>query len=505
MFNWFQKHHIPEVTKKVKGFFNGDRATYQNLAKKIKKREELLKKTFQRDVSDFVAVRPDGSKFAMDDALCQPIPLKIGTSYLDTVSDTLLEYYGNQGFIGWQACAMLDQFWLIRKACSMPAKDACRHGYEVTANDGQEIKPDVLDFIRQKDKEFGIKKKCVDFVSKGRVFGIRIAMFHVDSNDKEYYLKPFNPDGVIPGSYRGISLIDPYWITPELDFEASANPAAQNFYEPTWWRINAQRIHRSHLIIFRNGSLPDILKPTYFYGGVPVPQMIMERVYAAERTANEAPMLAMTKRLTVLKCDATKAIENPDAFNEQMGIWTGYQNNFGVKVVGEGEEITQFDTSLAELDATIMTQYQLVAAASGVPATKLLGTSPKGFNVTGEFEEASYHEELESIQEHDLSPLVERHHLLLIRSEVVPKFGGEPFATDVTWLPVDSPTAAELSEINLKKAQTDSTLAATGAIDWHDIRGRLVVDKDSGYNGMELEVEGELENDQEEIARAGEE
>ena len=52
------------------------------------------------------------------------------------------------------------------------------------------------------------------------------------------------------------------------------------------------------------------MKPAYLYGGLPVPQLISERVYAAERTANEAPMLAMTKRLTVLKCDITQAVAN---------------------------------------------------------------------------------------------------------------------------------------------------------------------------------------------------
>ena len=117
------------------------------------------------------------------------------------------------------------------------------------------------------------------------------------------------------------------------------------------------------------------------------------------------------------------------------------------------------------MDAAIMTQYQLVAAASGVPATKLLGTSPKGFNATGEFEESSYHEELESIQQHDLSPLVNRHHLLLIRSHVAKEFKIKPFNTEVAWKPVDSPTAAEQADINLKKAQTDETLAkVSGAL-----------------------------------------
>lgn len=497
MFEWIKKQPVSALAETVKGFFNSHAEMIPSHSELVTKQQQILKKTFQRDASDFITVNPDGSKYAMDDALSQPIPIKIGL--IGNISEVQLEYYASQGFIGWQACAMLDQNWLIRKACSMPAKDACRNGYEITSNDGSEIKPDVLDFIRQRDKHYGIKRHCVDFVAKGRVFGIRIAMFHVDSSDPDYYLKPFNPDGIKAGSYRGISLIDPTWVTPELDFQATANPASQHFYEPTWWRINAQRIHRTHLVIFRNGSLPDILKPTYFYGGVPVPQMIMERVYAAERTANEAPMLAMTKRLTVLKCDVTKALADIKAFSAKMEVWSALQNNFGVKVIGGDEEINQFDTSLSELDAVIMTQYQLVAAGAGVPATKLLGTSPKGFNSTGEFEEASYHEELESIQEHDLSPLVERHHLLLIRSEVVPKFGGAPFATEVSWLPVDSPTAAELADINLKKAQTDTALSATGAVDGYDIRARLIGDKDSGYNGMELDVDLELEDDQQEV------
>ena len=171
-----------------------------------------------------------------------------------------------------------------------------------------------------------------------------------------------------------------------------------------------------------------------------------------------------------------------------MNFWTQLQNNYGVKVIGLNDELDQKDTSLADLDAVINTQYQIVAAAAGVPATKLLGTSPKGFNATGEFEEASYHEELESIQQHGLSPLVNRHHLLLIRSHVAPKFKLAPFNTEVAWKPVDSPTAAEQADINLKKAQTDETLVQAGAIDGTDIRDRLISDLDSGYNGIEAIV-----------------
>ena len=57
----------------------------------------------------------------------------------------------------------------------------------------------------------------------------------------------------------------------------TSNPTSPEFYEPTWWRIGGQRVHCSHLIVFRNGQVPDILKPSYMFGGGPVPQRIAER------------------------------------------------------------------------------------------------------------------------------------------------------------------------------------------------------------------------------------
>jgi phage-related protein (TIGR01555 family) len=462
-----------------------------NPVKRMQRMRDYMTLTFQRTVDDLKPVDaagnvlPDGSMATMDNPDLTSVKLRNGLGFGGYIPETQFAWYCGQGFIGYQAAALISQNWLVKKACAMPAKDASRNGYETSVNDGTEVDVEVLDYIREEDKKFEILRNCVEFLDLGRTFGIRVALFNIDSPDPEYYSKPFNPDGVKPGSYKGISQIDPYWITPELGGDAAANPAAPDFYEPTWWRINGKRVHRTHLVIFRNGNLPDILKPAYLYGGLPIPQLIAERVYAAERTANEAPMLAMTKRMMVMKADLTQIVANQQQFNARMDYQTQVQNNFGVKFVGLDDEFQQFDTSLADLDAVIMTQYQIVAAASGVPATKLLGTSPKGFNATGEFEESSYHEELESYQQHDLSPLVNRHHLLLIRSHVAPKFKIAPFNTEVAWKPVDALTADEQAEVNLKKAQTDAHLSESGAIDGTDIRQRLITDPDSGYNGMD--------------------
>jgi hypothetical protein len=484
MWNIFKKATPPptvEPTKlKKQGFMTTD-SHFEGVVETIKANiEAMLDEKFREGLAPFHGAQAAGT---MDNAPS----IKAYNQGGSAIPVEQIDWFASQTFIGYQLMAMISQHWLIKKCCLMPAKDAVRNGYEITVNDGVDIDPKILDAMRKLDEEYRLKYNLIQLVDQGRIFGIRIAMFIVDSDDKDYYFKPFNPDGVTPGSYKGISQIDPYWITPQLDTEAAGAPASIHFYEPTWWNIAGRLVHRTHLVVFRTEEVPDILKPVYIYGGVSIPQKIYERVYAAERTANEAPLLALTKRTDVIKTDLSQATASGPKFFARVSEWVFNRNNYGIKVIGEEEEMQQFDTSLADLDAVIMTQYQLVSAASGVPADKLIGTTPKGFNATGAYEESSYHEELESIQAHDLTPLIERHHLLLIRSEICPAFGIKPFSTSVVWKPLDAMTAKELAELNKLKADTGNVLSQSGAIDGSDERERLILDPESGYNGMIVE------------------
>lgn len=398
------------------------------------------------------------------------------------VPDAQLYWYGSQGFIGYQICAVLAQHWLIDKACTMPGRDALRKGYDVTVNNGDKLTPDVLDYIRQRDKDYAVKRNCEQFSRFARIFGVRIAIFLVESSDPAYYERPFNPDAITPNSYRGISQVDPYWITPELSTVASSDPAAKDFYEPTWWRIGAKRYHRSHLVLFRYSEVADVLKPSYIYGGVSLVQHIYERVYCAERTANEAPQLALTKRTTVLKTDTTKAAGNQREFEENLTRWIQWRDNYAVKVIDNSEELTETDTALSELDAVIMTQYQLVAAVARVPSTKLLGTTPKGFQATGEYESTDYREEMETVQTHEHQPLLERHYLCLWRSEIAPCYSLDPrTGLTVVFKPLDSPTAKDQAAINYQNAQTAEIYVQIGATNGAEERARLVAAPESGY------------------------
>ncbi len=433
---------------------------------------------------------------AMDSS--DSVTLKMAASSQGAISEALAMWYASQGFIGYQLCAILSQHWLISRACTMPGRDAIRKGFDIVSVDEEEIDPAVMKALRNADKAMRLKWNLEQFIRFGRIFGIRIALFKVESDDLEYYEKPFNIDGVKRGSYKGIVQVDPYWHAPLHSQSGTSQPDSMHFYDPEWWQISGRKYHRSHLIIYRHCEPPDLLKPQYLYGGIPVPQMIMERVYGAERTANETTELVQTKRMNVWLTDLDKVVANGDEAMERMAMWTAFRNNHGIKLGDkDGDEFHQFDTSLGDLDNVVMTNYQLVASAAGVPSTKLLGTSPKGFDATGEFEEKSYHEELESIQEHDMTPFVERHHAMALKSA-----GIEP-DTEITiaWRPLRSQSPKEMADENLIKAQTGQALINSGALSSEDERLRITTDKTSGYASLGLkempapELDDDLEDD----------
>jgi hypothetical protein len=401
------------------------------------------------------------------------------------IPEILFSWYVSQGFIGYQACGIIAQQWLVDKACTVKGEDAVRNGYNVTINDGSDIDIKVIAAINKADKKYKVKNKLEQASKFNEVFGIRHVLFLVDSKDKEYYEKPFNPDGIMPGTYRGISQIDPYWITPLLDSDAAADPASLYFYEPTYWVISGQKYHRSHFVILRGPEVTDILKPSYIYGGLPLTQRIMERVYAAERSANEAPILLMTKRLTIRKMDLSQFVGNQQAATEALAVQAELRDNHGFLAAGLDEEVEQLETALSDVDSVIMTQYQLVAAVANVPATRLLETSPKGWNSSGVGEGKNYQQVLETIQETDFTPIVDMHHICLLKSEIEPKFGTGEIDIDIDWNPTDMPTSDETAKINKTKAETAKIYMDTGALDAYDIRDGIIADRDSGYSGIE--------------------
>ena len=453
-------------------------------------REKLLACSIQKTHMDFKPVAQTG--YAMDSAAMDSCNrfnenTKDIYSIRQPLNDIIYTHFATQGFIGFQACAILTQNWLINKACLLPTKDAIRPNYTVDFKGSDEVLDEDKDKIKDMqaisdDKQkFDIKEVARVFAEKKRQFGQSLAYPLIEGVN---YEEPFNIDAIKLGSYKGMTVIDPVWYNVELDSEAIMNPESLRFFKPTYFKLpNGTRVHYTWVQFGVNGEVPDILKSTYRFGGYPIPQLIYERAYSAEKVANEAPMLAQSKRLLVADINVAAYLTNTAETVEKLKAISQFRDNWGVMTKRPGDSVQQIDTSLTDLDEVIMTQYQLTAAAAGITATKLLETQPKGFNSTGDYEDDQYKLTLTSIQKDDFAPLLEMHYRCLAMS----KYGLDREFT-VHFEEIDTPTEKERAEINEINSRTYATYVNAGVITGDEVRERLKEDEDSGFNTLSDEI-----------------
>lgn len=493
--NWFKKKEqkpapAPQQERAFDRFLELEESTQQALVKeeKLSRQEQdaILKRVFP--VQSAKLYDAQTGQFAMDSDLgfsqMRGLITEAGRN-----DDRIFRFYGKHSFIGWQLCAMISQNWLVANACSIPADDAVRPGWKniIKSVSGEDLDPAELTELTL--KKYRLAEKCRQHAKNSRVFGVSYALLCIDGID---YSQPFNLDGVRPGSFKGISIIDPVWITPQWSAGALNNPASPDFYEPTYYQTNgAGRIHASHIIKLVHEEVPDLLKPSYYFGGLSLTQEIYERVYAAERTANEAPLLALTKRLLVVPTNLKALAAKPKIAWDLMKMLVFGRDNQGVYFTEEGEknQVHQVDTSLSDFDAVIMSQYQLVAAIAHIPAHKLLKTDPKGLNNNGEYTIKDYNQELQSLQEKALRPLIERVNGVVLRSDLSQLKGVKEVITEFN--PIDMPTELEKAQVESQQAQAASAYVAAGILSPEEVRKALRAEKGGKYADIEEELPAE--------------
>lgn len=407
------------------------------------------------------------------------------TGITGLVPDDVLRWYSSQSFIGYQACMIMAQHWLVSAACEMPITDALRKKWKISGNEGEEITSDILSVLKEENKRVKIKDVAENFGIFGRVYGYRIAIFLIDGYTAEDYEAPFNPDGVKEGSYLGISQPDPYFVVPLV---TSNDPASLDFYEPEFWQVSGIKYHKSHCVIYKHcDTVGQQLKPVYLYGSVPLPQQIYEQVYQALLGLGEGNKLLMTKRLWVQNGDIAAMIADQAETESRLEFITKNRDNHGVQLIDSDDVITQMETALSEVTSVIDQQFQIVAAIARVPVNKLMQNQLKGFAATGESEEAVYHESLETIQT-KIEPLIEKHTFYSMLNK-----GVKPFNFDVVFNPLDSLTTKEQAEANQNNAAADEAYANMGVITPQEVRDKIISDDDSGYGGLSSEIEDDID------------
>ena len=406
------------------------------------------------------------------------------------INPRVLKHFQSRIWITYTGCAIISTHEIVNRACSIPAEDAIAHGYKIVCasqkhkhdDDTNAQEEDFHKKLKKAADKMGLNEACIRLNYKKKVFGVGIAIPWVEFRD-DYkspsdptgktpysYADEYDPRAVKPKSFRGFAVVDPHWLTYQWDKNSRIDPTSPHFLEPTWIKVNNKRIHRSWVIRVVNSELPDIFKPVYLYGGLSLTQMIYERVWCADKLANEAPLLAMTKRLLIADGNLDQMISDPRHTNKFFNWINYFRDNFSIFVKKPSSNVTQLDTNLSELTPLTMAQYQLVAAIAQIPVTKLLKNVPSGLQATGQYEWDDYAQKLKTIQEHDYTPLINMFFELYCASNYPNK---RDLILDIEWNPIDVPKESEVSQMCSQTAQFVAHLINTGVIDVAEARKML--------------------------------
>lgn len=291
-----------------------------------------------------------------------------------------------------------------------------------------------------------------------------------------------------PDRKLGFRVIDPIFTTPQA-FNA-VNPLADDFYKPSVFFVQNQPVHRSRLIRFVENEVPDLLKPSYNFLGIPQSQLLSDYVTHFRKNREQVNRLLQKFSTSIVKGDLKQQLYNGKSqkvLSDRVKMFAKYRNNDGVALLDkETEDFVQVNTPLPGVTDIVRQSLEFVVSVNQSGVVKTLGYSPAGFSATGESDIKLQADLIATRQEKILrEPIAEILKLLQLKlfGEIDPEltFDFNPLDED------DERTTAEVEKL---KADTSAIYLDRGVISEDEVRGALATDDQSPYGDLQGEAPG---------------
>ncbi len=431
------------------------------------------------------------------------------TGFMDS-SYSSLGFFGSACFLGYATLSNLMQDGLMRLGPEVIADEMTRKWIKFTytgedvkeesdENDGSEIISEIENEFTRLDVQgvFNLAEFYNQFYGGCLVY-IGWNKAGLEENDAELKM-PLKGDQIKKG-IKYLKIIEPINCYPGKYY--SVNPLKNKYYEPETWWILGKEVHRSRVLYFSLNEAPVLLKPAYNFFGIPSVQMVLEYIESFTGSREAAVRLIRKFSLTYLSTDMAQVLQGgtTNELDKRLEIMSLYRDNDAVVAVDKNmEELHQMNTPLSGLTDIVRQTLEFPAMIYKIPIVKFLGISPGGMNATGESDLQNFNSHIKTCQEKRFRSNIQT------LSELVQKSKGKDPDTDVVFqfVPLKEMTAAEQAEINDKKADSDTKYIDKGVVSQEEVRKRLTLDPDSGYDGLDIddvpEAPDDFEPDEEEI------
>ena len=408
-------------------------------------------------------------------------------------SQTLLQYYAQNRFMGYAFLSYLAQDAMISRGVHVLADEMTREWGELSTK--EKSKSDVVQAVIDEMDRLEVKNKFKDAALKTGFFGGCLVFLDVreDPNvpledielEKPIFkegMDDFNKSKLLNKHLVGLRVIEPINLAPGV--YNSIDPTAADFFEPEHFYVLGRKIHRSRFLYFADNVPPQVLKPVYLFFGIPLAQLAFTYVQDFYKAKEVCTKILQKFSCSAISTDIEKLIyaNGKNAVKDRISTIAKYRDNDSILVLDkENEEFSQTNTPLSGLKEMWYASLELIPVIFGVPATKLLEISPSGFNSTGEFEMRNFYDSVHTKQANVFDNPMKRIIEIICYTK-----GLDPDILSWTWKSLFKMNEKESAEVNRMEADTAQIYYNMGVVGNDDIAKRLIDDKDSGYNNIEI-------------------
>lgn len=388
------------------------------------------------------------------------------------------------GFRGYPQLAAMSQQVEYSNMHSVFADEMTRNWIEVKSR--KEGDPDI-EMMENALVKYDVKRLIHDAVKQDSQYGVAHVYIDAGAKTDDELEKPLflDPRKIPKGSLKGLRVVDPTWIYPAM--YNTQWPLADDFYKPSAWFVMGKTVHESRFMDIVSRPVPDILKPSYNFGGLSLTQLMEDYVVDWRDAKKNVIKILRTLRMRALKTDMDERLQMPGEFDKRIKMFTQYQDNFGVWVIDIGEDLIHMQTSLSELSNLLSNYQDQLCIPSRITNLKLLGNAPAGLNASGESELSTWHETVSGYQDGNLRRPLENIFKIIQLSE----FGEIKEDIYFEFRPLDEISEKERAEITKIRVDAVAVAADSMLVNSEEARDALKGIEGAGFENLDGDYEPE--------------
>lgn len=343
--------------------------------------------------------------------------------------------------------------WVVQNVVGIIPDDMTKKWFTLSGVDPKHLKA-----LEREMRRIQLQARINEGLRWGRLYGGAAALIMVKGQERQMN-RPLDLNLVYPGAFQGLYILDRWsGITP--DMELVRDPGDPDFGLPAYYSISngetvVVRVHHSRILRFTGRELPFIEKQANLYWGESEVEALYRDVVKHDNVAENMAALTFRANVDTMEVQNLDQLFSVGSAAMQRRFWDTMQaqsvvrSNFGMHLVNKGDAIHNTQYTFTGLQDVYDSMCLDLAGASRIPVTKLFGRAPAGMNATGESDLMNYYDYVDTRRESDLRPALER----LLPILALSAWGAVPDDLDVVFPPLWTPTAQEVADIALKKAQ----------------------------------------------------